>query len=87
MQPFRRQDEYEYATGITQKGNEDEQGSWSKDGVKLPSPCYNYWEKWAVCNYHDIKPNNFVGPEFFLVYTAMNQETVRGDLGQGEFFR
>lgn len=59
----------------------------SEDGVKLPSPWYNYWEKWAVRNYDDIKPNNFLGPEFFLVYTGMNQETVRGDLGQGEFFR
>lgn len=61
--------------------------SQSKDAVKLPSPWYNYWVKWAVCNYDDIKPDKIFGPDSLLIYTGMNQETVRGDLGQREFFR
>lgn len=43
--------------------------------------------KWAVCNYDDIKPDKIFGPDSLLIYTGMNQETVRGDLGQREFFR
>lgn len=50
---------------------------WSKDRVKLPSLWYNYWEKWAACNYDDIKPDKIFGPDFFLIYTGMNQETER----------
>lgn len=60
--------------------------SQSKVGVKLPSPWYNYWVKWAACNYDDIKPDKIFGPDFLLIYTGMNQETARGDLGQREFF-
>jgi len=61
--------------------------SQSKDGVKLPLLCCNYWVKWAVCNYDDIKPDNIFGPDSLLIYTGMNQEVMRGDLGQREFFR
>jgi len=43
--------------------------------------------KWAVCNYDDIKPDNIFGPDSLLIYTGMNQEVMRGDLGQREFFR
>lgn len=38
--------------------------------------------KWAVCNYDDIKPDKIFGPDSLLICTGMNQETVRGDLGQ-----
>lgn len=61
--------------------------SQSKDGVKRLSAWCNYWVKWAVCNYDDIKPDKIFGLDSLLIYIAMNQETVRGDLGQAEFFR
>lgn len=61
--------------------------SQSKDGVKCLSPWCNYWVKRAACNYDDIKPDKIFGLDSLLIYTGMNQETVRGDLGQREFFR